>query len=341
MNIKKEVARLLAQEKMERILAKGPQKILSLMNSKREFEYAVAEGNQYLVWIYAMDGVYDHDEVTIAIDVFDKKFDYEDTLSSKISFNTFSPLESAREVFQKPKLQKKNTDEEPQSTIGSVGTRPTIIHGVPITLDRIHHALRRVEWFLSNNSEKTLYMLVDKSIRLKNSNLYTNLRSRFPVKVVRSKIHRHSWRGRNGIWRGLLELESSRAVSEFFYALVTRLGDRNKESENGFLKVSWGGCTTQVAHRILEEITERYAPHDAPDKGIDSLVGITRLDKLEPRWFAYGVYLSLWSYSYDLHPVEFSSHGPEAPAELATFFNPGSPKLSLSANEKTCEEKPI
>jgi len=318
MSEKEKVARLLAQEKMDRILAKGPQKILSLMNSKNEFEYAVTEGNQYLVWVYAMDGVYDHDEVTIAIDVFDKQFEYKNTLSSTMSFNTISPLERSREIFQKPKLHKKNTDEKSQTTIGSVETRLTIIHGVPITLDRIHHVLRGMEGFLSNNSEKTLYMLVEKSIRLKHSNLYTNLRSRFPVTVVWSKIHRHGWRGRNGIWRGLLKLESSRAVSAIFYALVTRLGDRNKESESGFLKVSWVGNSTQVEHRILEEITDRYAPHDAPEKGIDSLVGITNFNKLEPSYFAYGVYLSLWSYSYDLHPVEFSSHGSESPAELAT-----------------------
>jgi len=76
---------------------------------------------------------------------------------------------------------------------------------------------------------------------------------------------------------------------------------------------------------VLKEITDRYDKNDVLERKIDSFVGIKELDELDPTYFAYSASISLQKglYNDDVSPIEFSSHGPNAPPALVDLVAQG------------------
>jgi len=74
MKTKEKIANYLAQKKLDQIVTGGLPKALSLIAmGNNEFEHIIADGIQYLVWTSAMNGIYENDEITVAVDIYDRR----------------------------------------------------------------------------------------------------------------------------------------------------------------------------------------------------------------------------------------------------------------------------
>jgi len=328
MKTQEKTANYLAQQKLDQIITEGLPKALSLIaRGNNELEHIIVDGHQYLVWTSALDGIYDNDEITVSVDIYDGRDNkYKKFISSIIGKEhtfkkTFRESQPRQEDTQEC-TYKKDSAPDPVDPAGI--HYPAVIQGIPVSLDQIHTVLRAVEGFLSDSSEKTVYLLVEQSILLKNRKQYKNLERILPVKVVQSKVYRTGWlRLTTGVCTFLLELKIPRGILEVFYTLLTRSIDAQAVSD--VLGISYGVFSSQSAPRVIKEITDRYDTNAVSERRIGSFVGINELDELDPTYFAYSVVLSLCKGLYDdcVPPIEFSSHGPNAPPALVDLAAQG------------------
>jgi len=225
MNTKEKIANYLAQKKLDQIITGGLPKALSLVPSvNNEFEHIIVDGIQYLVWTSAMNGVYDKDEITVSVNIFEGRDKYKKIISPITGKeNTF------KKTFRESQLRQEDTQEgiykqdSAPDPVDPAGIHyPTVIQGVPVSLDRIHSILREVEGFLSDSNEKIVYLFVEQSILIKNLKQYKNLERILPVKVVQSKVHHTGWLLTTGVCTFLLEIKKPRGILEVYYTLLAR-----------------------------------------------------------------------------------------------------------------------
>ena len=327
MHTKEEIANYLAQGKLRQLAAGGLPKALSLIpKENNEFDHFIVDGNIYQVWSSAIDGIYDRDEVTVSADVQEnRRLQY---VYRHHGF--FTPTIASKEkTFKKTVQESQPRLEDTQEDNADFARThyPPAIRGVYVSLDWVHRVLHKVGEVLSNSSGKTVYLLVERRIKLRALEQYNrNLENLFPVKVVQSKVYPLGWlRQKYGVCTFLLKVTNPWGIFDVFRAL-TRSIDLNEVGD--YLGFSYGVFSSQSVHLVLKEIMDRYDTPDVFERRIDSFIGLNELDT---SYLAYSLFLSLCTL-IRTPPIEFAAYGSEAPPELVRIVTEG--------NEPACLEKP-